>query len=87
MASWTQKKLLVTMGSVALFVCMLAGGGVYYTQGLIDEIEASVEEKAQAVLAADAKIKKIPAIENEVIILRENPVSYTHLTLPTICSV
>jgi Tfp pilus assembly protein PilO len=79
MASWTQKKLLVTMGSVALFVCMLAGGGVYYTQGLIDEIEASVQEKAQAVLAADAKIKKIPTIENEVIILRENLGEYVKI--------
>jgi len=79
MANWTQKKLLMTMGGATLVVCLLAGGGVYYTQGLIDEIEVSIDEKAKAILAADAKIRKIPKVENEVIILRENLGEYVKI--------
>lgn len=79
MANWTQKKLLLTMGGVSLVVCMLAGGGVYYTQGLIDEVEVKVGEKATAILAADAKIKQIGKVETEVIILRENLGEYVKI--------
>ncbi len=79
MASWTQKKLLMTMGGVSLGVCMLAGGGVYYTHGLIDEVEIKIAEKANAVLAADAKIKQTRKVETEVIILRENLGEYVKI--------
>lgn len=79
MANWTQKKMFMTMGGVSLGVCMIAGGGVYYTQGLIDEIDVKVEEKAAAVLAADTKIKQIPRIEKDVIILRENLGEYVKI--------
>tara|TARA_R110002094_G_scaffold49448_15_gene61284 strand:- start:2215 stop:3627 length:1413 start_codon:yes stop_codon:yes gene_type:complete len=79
MANWTQKKILMTMGGVALGVCGLAAGGVYYTSGLIDEIGVKVAEKAAGIVAADAKIKRIPGIEKEVIILRENLGEYVKI--------
>ena len=79
MANWTQKNILVTMGGVALGVCGLAAGGVYYTTGLIDEVGVKVTEKATAIVAADVKIKNIPAVEKEVIILRENLGEYVKI--------
>ncbi|MGK0300880.1 MAG: Tfp pilus assembly protein PilO [Planctomycetota bacterium] len=79
MANWTQKKILMTMGGVALGVCGLAAGGVYYTHGLIDEIGGKVAEKAVAVVAADAKIIRIPEIEKDVIILHENLGEYVKI--------
>lgn len=79
MANWTQKKILMTMGGVALGVCGLAAGGVYYTSGLIDEIGAQVTVKAAAIVAADVKIKSIPTIEKEAIILHENLGEYVKI--------
>lgn len=79
MANWTQKKILMTMGGVALGVCGLAAGGVYYTSGLLDEIGAKVTEKSAAIVAADAKIKDIPTIEKEAIILHENLGEYVKI--------
>jgi hypothetical protein len=69
----------MTMGGVSLGVCLLAGGGVYYTHGLIDEVEIKIAEKATAVLAADAKIKQTRKVETEVIILRENLGEYVKI--------
>ena len=79
MANWTQKKILTTMGGVALGVCGLAAGGVYYTNGLIEEVDVKVASKNAAVLAADVKIKNIPVVEKEVIILRENLGEYVKI--------
>ena len=79
MASWSQKKLLLTIGGVAVVVCGAAVGGVYYAQGCIDEIMTQVAAKADQVVAADQKIAKIPAIEKEVIILRENLDEYVKI--------
>ena len=62
MANWTQKKILTTMGGVALGVCGLAAGGVYYTNGLIEEVDVKVASKNAAVLAADVKIKNLSLI-------------------------
>ena len=79
MANWTQKKILLTMGGVALGVCGLAAGGVYYTNGLIEEVDVNVAAKVAAIAAADAKIKQIPNIEKDVIILRENLGEYVKI--------
>lgn len=79
MANWTQKKILMTMGGVALSVCGLAGGGIYYTNGLIDEVGVKVAEKKAAIAVADAKINRIPTIEKNVIILRENLGEYVKI--------
>lgn len=72
MASWTQKKQLFAIGGGAALVCALAIGGVYYAHGLIDEINASIDSKKEAIAAATTKIAQIPALEKDVVILREN---------------
>ncbi len=79
MASWNPKKQLFALGSGALAVCLLAGAGVYYTQGLIEEIETQTAQKKDLIAAAEAKISKIPGIEKEVIILRENLEEYVKI--------
>lgn len=79
MANWTQKKLLLTIGGSALFVSMLAAGGVYYAQGLIEEIEAQVTQKKESVAAAEAKIARIPALQKDVVVLRENLDEYVRI--------
>ncbi|MFN3244652.1 MAG: type 4a pilus biogenesis protein PilO [Planctomycetota bacterium] len=79
MSNWTQKKLLMTIGGATLVVCGAAAGGVYYAQGLIEEVNVQVTAKKGEVAAADAKIAKIPAVEKEVVILRENLDEYVKI--------
>lgn len=79
MASWTQKKQLFAIVGGAGLVCALAIGGVFYAQGLIAEIETSIESKRTSIAAAEAKIAQIPAVEKDVVILRENLGSYVKI--------
>ena len=79
MANWTQRKLLATIGSTASALCVAAGGGIYYTHGLIEAVEAQVAEKDQAIAAADQKIAQTPGLEKDVIILRENLDEYVKI--------
>jgi hypothetical protein len=79
MANWSQKKLLMTMGGLVLVVGGASAGGVYYTHGLIEAMGAQVTEKSQAIVVADNKIRKIPRLENEVLILRENLGEYVKI--------
>jgi Tfp pilus assembly protein PilO len=79
MASWTQKKQLLAIGGGAGLVCALAISGVFYAQGLIDEINVSIESKQQAISAAETKIAQIPSLEKQVVILRENLDEYVKI--------
>ncbi|MCB9887696.1 MAG: type 4a pilus biogenesis protein PilO [Planctomycetes bacterium] len=79
MSSWSQKKQLVAIGAGTLLVCLGSFAGVFYTQGLIDEVQTQTESKQQEIAAADAKIKQIPASEDDVIILRENLDEYVKI--------
>lgn len=79
MSNWTQKKLLLTIGGATFAICGLAAGGVYYAQGLIEEVDVQVTAKRGEVAAADAKIAKVPGLEKEVIILRENLGEYVKI--------
>lgn len=79
MANWTQKKLLSVIAGGAVGICLVAGGGVYYAQGLIEEVEAQVKTKRDSIAAAEAKIAKIPALQKDVIVLRENLDEYVRI--------
>jgi Tfp pilus assembly protein PilO len=79
MSNWNQKKLLATIGGSALVLCLAAVGGVYYAQGLIEEIDAQVAQKKDAVAAAEGKLAKVPALEKDVVILRENLDEYVKI--------
>lgn len=79
MAQWTQKKQLLTIAGSAALICGLAVFGVFHAQGLIQEIDAQKEQKQQAIVAAEGKIAQIPAIEKDVIVLRENLDEYVKI--------
>lgn len=79
MANWNPKKQMFAIAGGAVAICLLAAGGVYYTYGLIDEVETSIAAKHEQIQAAEAKIAKIPAVEKEVIILRENLDAYVQI--------
>ena len=79
MSNWTQKKQLLAIGGAAVVVCAAAVGGVWYASGLVEEVEAQVVAKRGELAVADAKIAKIPSIEQEVIILRENLGEYVKI--------
>ena len=79
MAKLTEQQKLMAIGGGALGICLLAGGGVWWANGLIDEVAASIDKQRTEIAAAEQKITKIPAAENEVIILRENLDEYVKI--------
>ncbi|MBM3973349.1 MAG: hypothetical protein FJ301_04530 [Planctomycetes bacterium] len=72
MANWTQSKLVYTIGGAATLLCLTAGGGIYWAQGLIDETNVQAQLKQDLIDKADSRIRQVPALERDVIILREN---------------
>ncbi len=79
MANWSQKKLLSVIGGGAVSICLAAGGGVYWAIDLVTQIEADIGQKQESIAAADAKIAKVPGLEQDVIILRENLDEYVKI--------
>ncbi|HEX5053558.1 MAG TPA: type 4a pilus biogenesis protein PilO [Planctomycetota bacterium] len=79
MASWTQKKQLIAIGGGAIVLCLSAVGGVYYTQGLIEDVQVQTTQKQEAIVTAEGKIAQIPGAEREVVILRENLDEYVKI--------
>lgn len=79
MTSLNQKKLLMVIVGGAVLLCGAALGGVYWAQGLIEEVQGQVQAKEGEVAAADAKIAKIAGLEKEVVILRENLDEYVKI--------
>jgi Tfp pilus assembly protein PilO len=72
MAAPNQKKQILVICGTAFAVCAVALGGGYYATGLVAEVATQIEGKRQEIAAAEAKIVQIPALEKEVVILREN---------------
>ena len=74
--------VVVTTLAILLFI----GGGIYLltTAGGADDNEAADESTTPVEPAA---LTATPVSGEKVPMKRSSPVSYTHLTLPTICSV
>lgn len=79
MSNWTQKKQLLAIGGATVVVCAVAVGGVWYANGLVAAVEEQLTAKRGELAVADAKIAKIPSVEQEVIILRENLGEYVKI--------
>ena len=75
----TEKQKMMAVGGVALGVCLVAAGGVYWASGLIEELEQTIAQKKTDIAACEQKIAKIPATEKEVVILRENLGEYVKI--------
>ena len=79
MQKLTEKQKLLAVGGGALGICLIAGGGVFWANGLIEELQQALAQKRTEIAAAEQKIAKIPTTENEVIILRENLSEYVKI--------
>lgn len=79
MATWTQKKLTLAIGGSALGLCLLAAGGIYYTEELVAEVESQVTDKQAAIDKAQGRIQQIGNLERDVVILRENLGEYVKI--------
>ncbi len=75
----TEKQKMMAVGGVALGVCLVAAGGVYWASGLIEELEQTITQKKTDIAACEQKIAKIPSTEKEVVILRENLGEYVKI--------
>ncbi len=72
MAKLNDSQKLLAIGGAGVLLSLLAGGGVYWAQGLIAEEKVAIAAKQKQVDEASVKIKKIPGLEEQVILLREN---------------
>lgn len=72
------KKLLVTGGVVAA-LCAAGSGGVYWAKGMVREKQEQIAGMRAEIASARQKIRKIPAVEHDVIILRENVHEYVKI--------
>lgn len=72
------QKLLVVAGA-AVLLSGIGGGGVWWAKGLVQEKVDSIDEMRTQIQAAQAKIRKIPKVEQDVIILRENLYEYVKM--------
>lgn len=79
MAANNQNKQMFVICGLGAAICALAVGGGFYAKAQIEEIDTTIEGQRQAISAAEAKIVKIPAIEKEVVILRENLDEYVKI--------
>ncbi|HLQ37288.1 MAG TPA: type 4a pilus biogenesis protein PilO [Planctomycetota bacterium] len=79
MAKLNEKQKIWTVAGVGLGVCLIAGGGVYWAKGLIEDERKAIEAHKNEIAAAEQKIAKIVPTERDVIILRENLDDYVKI--------
>lgn len=72
------QKILAWAGG-GLVLCLLAGGGMWWAGGLVEEEQVAIEAERQKIQQAEAKIEKIPDLEKQVIVLRENVDTYVKI--------
>lgn len=73
----TQRLLLICGVTVAL--CGVAGGGVYWAKSEAEAVRQRIDTTQQQITAAEVKIRKIPDLEKQVIIMRENLKEYVKI--------
>ena len=79
MAKWNEKQLMIAVVGGGALLAALAGGGIWWAKGLVEEEQQAIEGLKQQIAQAEAQIAKIPSMESEVIILRENVDEYVKI--------
>jgi len=79
MAKLTDRRLLLAVGGVSLCLSLLGGAGVWWAKGLVQEKRDAVTQMRGEIRAAEAKIRQIPRVEQDVIVLRENLYEYVKI--------
>lgn len=79
MAKLSDKKMLLVVVGVAVGLSALGAGGVWWGKGLVHDKQESIAQMRAEIAVADAKIRKIGRVEQDVIILRENLNEYVKI--------
>lgn len=79
MKKLNESQLILSIVGGGLVLCLAAGGGIYWASGLATEKEQEIAAIETKIQAAEAKIRKIPGLEENVIVLRENVGSYVKI--------
>lgn len=75
----TDNQRLVAIGAATVVLCGIAGAGVYWAKGEAETLRTQMQQTEQQIAVAETKIKKIPELEKQVIILRENLKEYVKI--------
>lgn len=76
MKRMSENQRLLLIAGVSVLLCGAAGGGVYWAKSEAEAAREQIAQTEQSIAVADAKIKRIPDLERQVIILRENLKEY-----------
>lgn len=79
MAKLNDKQKILAIAGGGLAICLAAGAGIWWANGLVEQEQAQIAKKSEEIDAAQAKIAKIPSLVRSVIILRENVDAYTRI--------
>ncbi|MEM7198795.1 MAG: type 4a pilus biogenesis protein PilO [Planctomycetota bacterium] len=79
MARLSENQKLAVVGGVVVALCGLGGAGVWWAKGKVQEKHDAITGMKSEISDAESKIGKIPATEQEVIILRENLYEYVKI--------
>ncbi|MDP6930126.1 MAG: hypothetical protein QF412_10530, partial [Planctomycetota bacterium] len=74
-----ERRKLLIVGSVTSLLCTIGGGGLFWVDQLAAEKLESLASMQTEIRAARAKIKRIPSLEHDVIVLRENVQEYVKI--------
>lgn len=79
MAKLNEKQKILAFVGGGVLLCGIAGGGVYWANGLVEQKQQEIDAAQEQIAATRAKIAKIPGLEKDVIILRENVDHYEQI--------
>ena len=74
-----ERRKLLIVGSVTSLLCTIGGGGLFWADQLAAEKLESLASMQTEIRAARAKIKRVPSLEHDVIVLRENVQEYVKI--------
>jgi len=75
----SENQRLLLIAGITVLLCGAAGGGVYWVKAEAEAVGEQITQTEQAIQAAEAKINRIPELEKQVIILRENLKEYVKI--------
>ena len=79
MTKWNDKQRVTAVCVAGVLLGGLAGFGIWWANGLVEEERGRIETAQAAIKTAELSIAKIPTIEDDVITLRENVGEYVKI--------
>lgn len=79
MKRMTENQRLLLIAGVTVLLCGGAAGGVYWAKSEAELVREQITQTEQQIAAAESKIRRIPDLEKNVIILRENLKEYVKI--------